>query len=203
MRSLAVSLVLVAPLALAQPNSSTSRSAPEAQADATGARPGDEALTCEQLQAELATASNDPGLQALLGQARAMAGANAQTLARHPDPTGRQAQALAQLNAAATGNADTATQATVATNAGADEQSQQPPKEDTAKRRGLGGLGKGLGAAFGIAPRVNAKEAERQAAENRKEIEAAQKQNPQMMRGMHLLQIADAKGCSKAPEAAK
>jgi hypothetical protein len=67
---LALSLALAAPLAAAQSNEDmyARMNAAMADAQAQAQRPGDDQLTCDQLQAEMTTTMQDPAVQGVIAQ---------------------------------------------------------------------------------------------------------------------------------------
>jgi hypothetical protein len=230
MRALVVLLLLVAPLALAQTKG------PKGSAAAPpdpGARPGDEALTCEQIQAELSSVTAGPGFQNLAAQQQGIAALAANQLAAHPEARMPPA-AAAQLNSLAAGAASapgaqsggaepaqsTANQPSAdAAAAPTDEQSDSRPKRG-GMFKGIGKALGGVGGAFGggRAQHQSIEQMDRQmhqmAAEGkalqeaqRPLVEAQQAQlagmSPQVMRGTHLTQLAAAKGCAAQQDPAK
>lgn len=206
-------LILVAPAALAQTSATGSDAA-------TGARPGDEALTCEQIRAELTGLTADPAFKSLLAQQEANAAQVGNGLARNPEAAGQiDPGALAQLSAAAaSGDASAvrnAASSVAQTHDGTAAQSSPagapPPKP---KRRGLfKGIGAAIGAgaagAFGadrgavaaqqaqIEAMGKAGRAAQDAQRPVLEAQAAQvaQLSPQLMRGMRLTKLAEARGC--------
>jgi hypothetical protein len=79
MRTKVVLLMCAAPLAFAQAladdNHAPAAAPAMAQPDTSGARPGDDAMTCEQIQSELLNLSSQPSVQAATNAAVAQAGA--------------------------------------------------------------------------------------------------------------------------------
>src|SRR5215472_5732884 len=78
-----VLLMLVAPLASAQSSAKSGRGAtPDASA---GAQAGDDALTCDQLYAEMNTLMTGSGMQNMLAQQQLIAGQSLREVAKHPE----------------------------------------------------------------------------------------------------------------------
>lgn len=198
MRAIPVVLMLAAPLAFAQSRHDSTA----AQPDASGALPGDDALTCEQLRTQLNSIASDPAFQSLMAQQQALAGGTASQVAQHPE--------------AAQGNADQLRRLAGPEGAPARDQASAPPTEvpqgqqpeQGRKKRGLfKALGSGIGGAFGADRAAQQRQIEAMGKAGR-EAQAANKaaldaqaaevngMSPQMMRGMHLMQIAQAKGCA-------
>jgi hypothetical protein len=223
MRAIPVFLIVAAPLAFAQtPHGSTASTPP--QPDASGALPGDDALTCDQIQAQLNSIASNPAFQSLVAQQQAVAGGAASQAAQHPELAQSIPEAQAQLGAGAAGVGGPAAGGTATTpnqgNAQATDTAQGGQPEQGRKKRGLfKGVGKafgsGIGGAFGADRAAVAAQqrqieamgkAGREAQEANKPLLDAQAaqlsgMSPQMMRGMHLMQIGQAKGCSAQPSA--
>ena len=220
MRIVLVLLTLVAPLALAQSNGRHGRGA-GSDPDA-GALPGDDALTCEQLFAEMNTLMAGSGMQNMLAQQQALAAASASQVAKHPEylPKGQAAETLNNLNKLNSAQADpNAAQSTApptadAGAAQAGDSHAQEPADDLAppRRPGVGKiLGQGLLSTFGggrAAAAAQQRQLEKMAEEGRAAqaaqqpaLDAAQAQTAaqsgQIMRGQHLAKLAEAKGCAQ------
>jgi hypothetical protein len=213
MRTLFVLLALIAtPLALAQTHSSKSHDK-QASADVPGAQPGDEALTCEQIQAEMTAIMSNAATQGALGTQQTLDAASA-TANAHPEAvSGSSPEARAALGG---GAANASAQPPPAEEA-KQADSGDEPTVTRPKRGGLKGLGKALGAgALGQFGGDRALQAEQQrqiqqmgaagrAAQEARQpaLDAQQAQlaaaAPQLMRGMHLQQLAEAKGCASQP----
>ncbi len=216
MRTMLYLLTLAAPFALAQ-TATTSADA------AAGAQPGDASLTCEQIHAELTKIASDPAFQRLMASQQASAAGARSQLAQHPE-SARQIDpnALADLSgAAATGDPSAVQKAALnasqdkdSTNTAASgDQAPAPPKK---KRRGLfkgigAAIGTGAAGAFGAnrgavaaqQAQIDAMGKAGHAAQDAErpvlDAQAAQaaQLSPQLTRGMHLTQLAEARGCAR------
>ncbi|HVY63938.1 MAG TPA: hypothetical protein VHH11_03870 [Gammaproteobacteria bacterium] len=211
MRIVLVLLTLVAPLAFAQSHARHGRGA--APGPDAGARPGDDALTCEQLLAEMGSITSSPGMQNLLAQQQAMVAGSASEMAKHPEllPKNVPQGTLDNLNQLAGTQADPSAAAPGDSGA-APAGAPPPPQPETPRRPGIGKIiGQGLLSNFGggrAAAAEQQRELEKMAAAGRAAQEAQQpaidaaqaqvaSQGPQMERGMHLAQLAEAKGCAQ------
>lgn len=211
MRTLIVLLALAAPLALAQTPGPGANGA--SGADASGARPGDDALTCEQIRAEMSSIIADPATQNVLGQQQAATASGAAAIGAHPEAApSLSPEARAQLGG---GAAKPSAQPPTATGAAPPAEPDGAQANASPKRGGkLKGLGRALGGGaigafggggaaraeqqrqieqMGAAGRA-AQEAQRPALDAQQASVAAA--SPQLMRGMHLAQLAEAKGCA-------
>jgi hypothetical protein len=204
MRTLLALLVLAAPSAFAQTHDPNVHGQPAAT-DASGARPGDDTLTCEQLKAEMSAIAADPPTQNAVGQGQSAISSARDAIAAHPEaapPLSPEAQrelgrGSGQTSAPTTPGAKPADEA-------AGEQDDAPAKHG-GKLKGLGrALGGGIGGAFGGGRAARA-EQQRQIEQMGAAGHAAQEAqqvptatiSPQLMRGMHLEQLAEAKGCGR------
>jgi hypothetical protein len=230
MRAISVVLLLAAPLAFAQSH----RDSTAAQPDASGALPGDDALTCEQLQTQLNSMASDPALQSLMAQQQTLAGGTAGQVAQHPELAQGNADQLRRLGgsdgasaadslgrlgagAGPTSSSDAGTGAPApgqASTPAAEAPQGEQPGQGRKKHgffKGVGkALGGGIGGGFGadraaVAAQQRQIEAMGKAgrdaqAANKATLDAQATQvngmSPQLMRGMHLMQIAQAKGCA-------
>ena len=73
----------MAPLALAQ--TSHGRASGAAPPDATATHRGDDALTCEQIKAQLNTIAGDPAFQKMMAQQQRLASLGGDQIAQHPE----------------------------------------------------------------------------------------------------------------------
>ena len=148
MRTVVVLLMLMAPLAFAQ------RSGPKAPGAANAAvgASADDALTCEQIQAEMTSAMGNQGTQNMLAQQQAVAAGASSQVASHSDiPPDARSTMLAQLGAANAGAANASALPPGAAPApdqsqAADSSRSEQADEPTKKR---GGVFKGIGKALG------------------------------------------------------
>ena len=206
MRTLLVVLTFTAPLAFAQTDETSARGT--APAAAASERPGDEALTCEQIRAELDSIIADPAALSALAQQQEVLASAAGAIAAHPE--GAPALSTEALTALGGATADRSEPQAI-TPAAEDTQSEQ----DATPRRGgkLRGLGRaaagGVSGALGgsrAASAAQQRQIEQMGAAGRAAQEAQQPTMqalqaqtaaaaPQFMRGMRLAQLAEAKHC--------
>lgn len=223
MRKFLVLLMLVAPLASPQSNEKGGRGA---TSDASaGAQAGDDALTCDQLNAEMNTLMTGSGAQSMPAQQQLSVGQSLSEVAKHPEllpkgSTGVSKEALDNLNkaAAAQGNPNAVQGATSPAADSGNSQASDSSASDKAseagatRRPGLGRvLGQGLLSNFGGGRATGAaqqrelrREAEQglaaQAAMNATATSAQAQiatEGGNVARGMHLAQLAQAKGCAQ------
>jgi hypothetical protein len=211
MRTFIVLLALAAPLALAQTHDPAAHGAP-AGADASGARPGDDALTCEQIQAEMSSLLADPATQRVLAQQQTASAAGAAASAAHPEAApGLSPEAQAALGGGAA--RPPAQPPPAADGAPANESAGDPAAAAPKSGGRFKGLGRALGGgaigAFGGNRAARAEQqrqieqmgaAGRAAQEAQRPVLEAQQADvaaasPQLTRGMHLAQLGQAKGC--------